>query len=627
MTPQDSTDTHENQALIKSLYAWKLSGTHSSNNELSELTIQCINQIAIKAQFEDLEHVILYFHKQPEFRDLFKEVPTVLEIGKLIQRLFLLLGPEKIFSKAVTKSLGRLRGIFFKISIIDEDFLTKSTHRGRLYLSSLNQLGISLSEENEICRELDECISSLCREGLKSNSKTSIENTLKTELASLNELISDIEKRARIFEKRSKETAQGQAKITIAKNWAKKRLEELKNNFTLPKVIDNMLTEHWFNVLYLEHLKGGDEESSSEITAKRVIVSLQPVKYQEQLDKFLILKSSLPEDLLHGFSLTTISESELEELLQALHLYHEGIEKSARNQIKEGSTEKIVRLQPMSLEKQEKLAEERALLQEQLERIRVQSVNEWVDSHFENDVKETPITKEPINNSLYLNEKILDKLKIGSWFDLHQGSKTLRCKLLSFQHEMETSLFVNFQGQKVLEATNEELVELLEKKRLVQLIYDSSFDSAYEKSLALSRMEKKQQEQEEKIKQEMQKKEKDKKIAAEKAQQEALKVKRLERKILVQDAQLKVENIAIGSWLELEQDNKTIRCRLAARLKSSNCLILTDRLGVKIMEASNEQIAELLVDEKIRLSFEGDVLEKTIATVLTESRMINQGKG
>ncbi|ARN73021.1 DUF1631 domain-containing protein [Oceanicoccus sagamiensis] len=86
-----------------------------------------------------------------------------------------------------------------------------------------------------------------------------------------------------------------------------------------------------------------------------------------------------------------------------------------------------------------------------------------------------------------------------------------------------------------------------------------------------------------------------------------------------------VDNMAMGNWVELHQDdNKKFRCRLAAIIRSTGKYIFVNRSGMKVAEYDRMSLAQAIKERKIGMLDEGLLFDRALESVIGNLRNANK---
>lgn len=77
-----------------------------------------------------------------------------------------------------------------------------------------------------------------------------------------------------------------------------------------------------------------------------------------------------------------------------------------------------------------------------------------------------------------------------------------------------------------------------------------------------------------------------------------------------------VQRLRIGTWVEMLDDDEPLRCKLVARIDSSDRLVFANRTGMKVREWNTVSLAQALRRGAARLLDDGLLFERALETVL-----------
>ncbi|MDZ3993713.1 DUF1631 domain-containing protein [Pseudomonas sp. Teo4] len=81
-----------------------------------------------------------------------------------------------------------------------------------------------------------------------------------------------------------------------------------------------------------------------------------------------------------------------------------------------------------------------------------------------------------------------------------------------------------------------------------------------------------------------------------------------------------VQLLRIGNWVEVFEDEEPLRCKLVARIDSSDRLVFASRTGMKAREWSTAGLAQALRHGEVRLLDDGQLFERALETVVERLR-------
>ncbi|MEB6591502.1 MULTISPECIES: DUF1631 domain-containing protein [Pseudomonas] len=82
-----------------------------------------------------------------------------------------------------------------------------------------------------------------------------------------------------------------------------------------------------------------------------------------------------------------------------------------------------------------------------------------------------------------------------------------------------------------------------------------------------------------------------------------------------------VQRLRIGTWIEVRDEEGPLRCKLVARIDSSDRLVFANRTGMKVCEWSSASLAQALHRGEVRVLDDGLLFERALAAVLDGLRL------
>ncbi len=82
----------------------------------------------------------------------------------------------------------------------------------------------------------------------------------------------------------------------------------------------------------------------------------------------------------------------------------------------------------------------------------------------------------------------------------------------------------------------------------------------------------------------------------------------------------KAHRLAVGQWVEVAEDEETLRCRLAAILRASGKRVFVNRRGVKAMDMHFDELVEKIKSETLTLLDDNKLFDKALSSVIGDLR-------
>ncbi|MCW8876688.1 MAG: DUF1631 domain-containing protein [Kangiellaceae bacterium] len=550
----------------------------------------------------------------------------VSKIILLIERLFDLVEETPHLTQNSLKLIQSLKPFFLKMALLDFQILFENRHSGRILLNELLRFSSTWSGQAGTFAHIQKLLHQTISNGLEVENRTQSLSLLNASTEKLTNYIKEINRKAEIFEKRLKQNEQGKAKIAIAQQWASEQMSTYILVKNLPEFVVSMLSQAWQHVVFLEYLKQDETNKALEI-AKELIVSVQPIESIAVFEKFVELQPTLIEKLKAELEKSPYSFKQSQAFIEALEALHEDIILRAKQIIEEGPKEEIIRLKPtapFAQKKEEELVSSKDVDKPEVEEL---SVSEWVNLSFEELEKDelsvnsdNSATLSSKEKNQYADRQILDLAKPGRWFIIYKNNAKINCKLSAYLEHNKSYLFVDNEGKKVEQFEEEQLLELLEKNKVKLIENESILERAYHQLVdeAMAEHVNKLKVEREKLREEIEKQQQQR--AEEKARKIAEDEFRKQREKEIEQVKPKFSNLTVGSWLEMELDDKKVRCRLAAKIRKQDKYIFADRYGVKIKELTLEQLAAMYVDKQIDLTVENDIFNQALSSLIVRGR-------
>ncbi|MDX9874180.1 MAG: DUF1631 family protein, partial [Spongiibacteraceae bacterium] len=86
------------------------------------------------------------------------------------------------------------------------------------------------------------------------------------------------------------------------------------------------------------------------------------------------------------------------------------------------------------------------------------------------------------------------------------------------------------------------------------------------------------------------------------------------------EAHARVDQLQVGGWVELIQEERILRCRLAAIIRATGKFIFVNRAGLKVAENTREGLAELLASGQLTILDDGRLFDRALESVIGSLR-------
>ncbi|MCW8876269.1 MAG: DUF1631 domain-containing protein [Kangiellaceae bacterium] len=556
----------------------------------------------------------LAFHASPrELESFDSDLANYNVIFEILDRSFGYLTYEHL-DKTLARLLERFGKCCLKLALVDVSFIHDKFHIVRQYLNLMVADAITLNENQSILRLLKENLTVTINKWAEIRSKQETQILIELQLGAYQTRITELNRRAQIFERRTLESEQGHAKNWAAKFWAKRKMAALIENQVLPDFIHELLLDSWLHLVYIEKLKSPDcDDLKSVRIAKCLITSISHDHFSSHLDKLSALQSLVLIKIRNGLENSPLSGNEASryiELIQDLHrevlfpVYKNSQVKSIdSNQNGHGkSEEKIIRLAPFDDAQYKDVTE---MSQKKVRNFTSTELELWGVSLWKD--KSEFNSQAPLVEDLS-QHKSLQAVVPGSWFRFKATGTWQKIKFCGRIEANSTLLFVNLGGVKAECFSESKAIKLiesgeliaLEESRLVETSFSHAFDYVHQiQKLKLER---------ENLEREIQLKKQQERENEKKAKQEFL----TENRQALIEAKRALNNLAIGAWVEFIEPEQTKKCRVAARFSTKNEMVLVDRNGFKYKQTTVDRLAIMVVKEKLKLSLDNDLFSVTL---------------
>ena len=348
-----------------------------------------------------------------------------------IELIFDAIIDDEDISDTIKTLLLRLQIPVIKASMLDQEFFIYDDHPARVLLDKIAHTGIGVaSHKDEAYIHLDKIVTTLVNEfELQADS-------FQTALDSLNNFL---EKRETSALKKEEE-AQRQVLREHARNTVLKSLRTATRGKILPETIHTLVLKRWPTMMYNHYLKLGkenDEWVTIVDTLRSIINSVQPFSNINDLDHLISTRDNLIESTCNYLKRTNQSEEDIEQVLQDMREIHQSLIDQAdfdeADEIPDDSTQ-----------------------------------NTAPNDDIENEADETPKLQLPSN------------IVPGMWFQIFNGEDKAqrRCKLSVVILEDQKLVFVNYQGEMIIEKELGEFLDEMANGKSKVIMGHSIFDHA-----------------------------------------------------------------------------------------------------------------------------------------------------
>ena len=379
--------------------------------------------------------------------------------------------------------IARLQIPMLKVGLVDRSFFSNKKHPARILLNEIARAGISWDPADKDADKMLQKIESICQE---------INENFSDDISIFNILLNDfeafrsqIQRRADIFERRTREAEEGKAKAETARGKVNKQLEKICRGKHISPSVKEILKNVWLNVMFLERLKD-DQEGWEKVCkmAKLLVWSAQPVTNEDDLAKLKKRIPSIVKNLRKGFDIISLSPIDATRMLEDLEATHRQMIKDAQDRLESEKEEEILRLSPAPLVPDVTVPEIDELPQseeEPAEEIEIETI-EIQDIGFSSE--QTGRQPQAVSNTVAEltpeSRQAVERLSAGHWVELEVDGQHTRCKLAAKISSTGKFIFVNRSGVKIAEYYTDELAAEYQLGRLKILDEEALFDRALE---------------------------------------------------------------------------------------------------------------------------------------------------
>jgi len=239
-------------------------GVQQDNGNSVGLTqaLQMPAEIAAGKQVIDRMVANLSAEREQLFRKIDRRrLPTAdTQLIELVGMMFEYMLNDDAIPNAAKAELSRLHTPYLKVAIIDKTFLSNKSHPAHELLNSLAQASARWVLEDHLDRGIFPCLRKIvARIILDFNNDLAI---FTEALDTLNSNLHDLENKAVVTEKYTRQAAEGKEKLELARLCADSVIEETGRGRTIPDAIRQMLGDIWRDRLVFIYLRDPDADQS-----------------------------------------------------------------------------------------------------------------------------------------------------------------------------------------------------------------------------------------------------------------------------------------------------------------------------------------------------------------------------
>ncbi|SEO81691.1 DUF1631 domain-containing protein [Aquisalimonas asiatica] len=342
--------------------------------------------------------------------------------------------------------LARLQIPVLKVALLDRAFFTRRDHPARRLINEMARAGVGWTDSGRpggdpLYQAIDGIVTRLLDEFI--DDVAVFDNALQA----FRQYLEDDCARARQIEERTRQAAEGKARVDTAKEHVDAALRERVGQRQLAECAHRLLYEGWSQVLFISLLREGADSDGWRhklSVVDRLLWSLDPKPDHASRKQLVTEIPPLLHDLRSELNAVMFNPIEMTKLFKALE--HEHIQTLSRG-----------RDQTQALSEPVQQASEQA------------------------DTAEPQEARPEDADELAPYRERLNQVAVGTWFEFRQDSgKHLRAKLSARLSGGERLIFVNRAGFKLADRRRDELADALRRETVLMLDDNMLFDKALE---------------------------------------------------------------------------------------------------------------------------------------------------
>jgi hypothetical protein len=342
--------------------------------------------------------------------------------------------------------IARLQIPVLKVALLDGAFFSSKRHPARRLINEMAQAAIgwvepAQVERDPLYRQIDNVVERVL--GEFDDSVVLFEHLLDE----FQLFLEEEQERARLVEERTRQAAEGKAKVDNARLRVDAEIQQRVAGRQLPAVVHQLLDDAWSKVLFLGFLKEGDDGAEWQQQLQvvdRLIASIEPKLTAEARRELLSEIPLLLHDLREGLNAILFNPFDMTKLFKQLEQEH----------VRCLTATEAEPAPPPAAPEQPAAA---ALIQPPL----------------------------PVSDELTDYLRQLDEVPVGTWFEFVQNNGSrIRAKLSARLNDGRQLIFVNRSGFKMADRSLQELAQDLHDGKVIMLDDNLLFDKALETVVA-----------------------------------------------------------------------------------------------------------------------------------------------
>lgn len=363
----------------------------------------------------------------------------------IVSLLFDVIMDDSQLPTSIKALIARLQIPVLKVALLDGALFSSKRHPARRLINTMAQAAIgwvepAQVERDPLYRQIDNVVERVL--GEFDDNVDLFEHLLEE----FQLFLEEERERARLVEERTRQAAEGKAKVDNARLRVEAEIQQRVSGLQLPPVIHQLLDDAWSKVLFLSFLKEDDDGSEWRqqlAVVDRLIASVEPKRTQEARRTLLTEIPLLLHDLREGLNAIMFNPFDMTRLFKQLEMEH----------VRCLTADKAETEPPFPVAAEKPTTAEVPPVQ----------------------------PPQPISDELAEYVQRLDQASIGTWFEFMQKSGSrIRAKLSARLNDGQQLIFVNRSGFKMADRSLEELAKDLHDGKVIMLDDNLLFDKALE---------------------------------------------------------------------------------------------------------------------------------------------------
>lgn len=434
----------------------------------------------------DVKNLIVQLERQSGIRADIGRIDD--EVINLVNMLFEFILQDRNLAAPMKNLISRLQIPIVKVALLDKTFFTKGGHAARRLLNdmataALGWQGEGGESEDSLYAKIESIVMRLLHDF---DADVSIFSEL---LADFTAFIENERRRSALMERRTLDAEDGKAKAELARLTVALEVELRTLDKRVPKIALKLVNEAWSNVMFVLGLKHGFESRewrNAIFTLDDLLWSVDIPPTADDRKKLIKLVPDLLKRLRAGFDTISFNPFEMSNLFKSLEEVHlaciRGTELPAEAMAPVISTPILAKV------KEEKKAPVAPLPENTQNPNKRKPVEPPAISSAATDApaNEVPVKASATDEDLVLSDDDIHMKQVqsfvqGAWFELKLDKEEMtRCRLAAYIRPTGKYIFVNRNGMKVAEKSQQELALALKDSRVRPLDNSMLFDRALE---------------------------------------------------------------------------------------------------------------------------------------------------